>query len=183
MVGNMLESYARTMPDDQRREGVEVIVRRLTVLAQVYDSMLGVGLTETVDLADYLRLLCVRLPGLQAERTRPVQIICDGELTLLGLDAVTALGMAIAELVTNTYVHAFPDRDGTVTVTLMRQGVDLATVTVRDDGVGIITNPDSNRHGIGLVKRLLEKIGGTLERLSGDGTIWTLTFPVPASAS
>ena len=44
VVGSMLESYVRTIPDDQPREGIEVIVRRLTVLAQVYDSMLGVGL-------------------------------------------------------------------------------------------------------------------------------------------
>ena len=42
----------------------------LTTLAQVYDSLLGVGLSETVDLAEYLRALCQRLPGLQAARKR-----------------------------------------------------------------------------------------------------------------
>ena len=66
-------------------------MRRVTTLAQVYDSLLGVGLSESIDLADYLRALCVRLPELQAERDRPVQIVCNAASTLLGLDEVTAL--------------------------------------------------------------------------------------------
>ena len=38
---------------------------------------------------------------------------------MLPLDSVTALGMAVAELVTNGYRHAFPDdRAGTIVVTL-----------------------------------------------------------------
>ncbi len=178
MVGGMLESFARTTTSDEARQGIDLIVRRVTTLAQVYDSLLGVGLSETVDLADYLRALCLRLPGLQAERKRPVQIVCNAETTRLGLDGVTALGMAVAELVTNSYGHAFPNRDGTIIVTLARFGDGRATVTIRDDGVGFVAKADSTRHGVGLVKRLLERIGGTLDVQSGDGTLWTLAFAV-----
>ncbi len=40
----------------------------------------------------------------------------------------------------------------------------------------------STRHGVGLVRRLLERIGGTLDVHSGDGTEWVLAFAVPVSA-
>ncbi len=182
MVGGMLESYARTTTSAEARHGIDLIVRRVTTLAQIYDSLLGVGLSESIDLANYLRALCLRLPGLQAERDRPVRIVCNTVSILLGLDDVTALGMAVAELVTNSYRHAFPDRDGTITVTLARLGAGQAAITVEDDGVGFVVAADSIRHGLGLVRRLLERIGGTLDVRSGEGTLWTLAFAAPVPA-
>lgn len=182
MVSSMLESYARTTTDGEARQGIDLIVRRVTILAQVYDSLLGVGLSETVDLADYLHALCLRLPDLQVERDRPVRIACHAASTPLGLDEVTALGMAVAELVTNSYGHAFPDREGNIVVTLAHLGDGRAAVIIRDDGIGFVAKTNSTRHGMGLVRRLLEQIGGTLDVISGDGTEWTLAFAVPMSS-
>ena len=136
MISGMLDSYARTAPTDEARQGINSIAGGVATLAQVYDTLLGVGLSETVDLADYLRALCASLPGLQAERTEPVRIICHAEPVMLGLDEVSALGMAVAELMTNSYKHAFPEREGTITVTLARAGPAAATLTLENDGVG-----------------------------------------------
>jgi len=179
MVSGMLENYARTAPTGEAQDGIERIVRRVTTLSQVYDSLLGVGLSESIDLADYLRALCARLPELQTERVRPVRIVCNATSILLGLNEVTALGMAVAELVANSYGHAFPDRTGTITVTLAHLGAGRAAITIRDDGIGLVVKVHSARHGIGLVRRLLERIGGTLElHSSNNGTLWTLKFAV-----
>lgn len=182
MVTGMLDSYVRTAAHGAAREGIEVIMRRVTTLAQVYDSLLGVGLSDTVDLAGYLRALCGQLPGLQAERSGVVQIVCHAEPVRLGLDAVTALGMGVAELVANSYKHAFPDRDGTITVTLAHASPGSATLTVEDDGVGYEAEAESTRHGVGLVKRLIERVDGTLDVQSGNGTVWTLSFTLPAAS-
>jgi two-component sensor histidine kinase len=178
MVSGMLESYARTAASGPAREGIDLIVRRVTTLAQVYDSLLGIGLSSTVDLADYLRALCTSLPELQTERTQPVRIVCQAEPVPLGLDEVSNIGMAVAELVTNSYDHAFPDREGTITVTLARAGPAAATVTVRDDGVGFTVQGTSSRHGLGLVRRLVERMGATLDVRSDGGTVSVVAFKV-----
>ncbi len=182
MVGGMLESYARTAASGPARDGIDQIVRRVTTLAQIYDSLLGIGLSDTVDLADYLQALCISLPGLQTERTLPVRVVCQVEPVPLGLDEVSNIGMAVAELVTNSYDHAFPDREGTVTVTLARAGPDAATLTVRDDGVGFTVQGTSNRHGLGLVRRLVERIGATLDVHSDGGTVCVVAFKVLSSS-
>ena len=182
MVGGMLKNYARTAPTGEARDGIDLIVRRVTTLAQIYDSLLGVGLSETVDLAGYLRELCVSLPGLQAERAQPVQIVCHAETVMLGLDEASALGMAVAELVTNSYDHAFPDRNGIITITLARADPDAAMLTLRDDGVRFPCRPGSSRNGVSLVRRLVERIGGTLDVHFEAGTVWKLAFPAPVLA-
>ncbi len=48
--------------------------------------------------------------------------------------------MAVAELVTNGYRHAFPDdREGTIVVTLASADVGNAILMIQDDGVGFDT--------------------------------------------
>ena len=180
MVSSMLASYARTAPDDLSRQGIGSISRRVTTLAQIYDSLLGAGLSPTIDLGDYLRELCASLPRLQDDRTGSIDLVCRAESVMLPLDGVTALGMAVAELVTNGYGHAFPDGDGTIGVTLTRAPDGRrARITVQDDGVGFVANVETGRRGVRLVRRLMEQIGGELDVRSESGTLWTLTFPGP----
>ena len=182
MITGMLDNYARRTASGVARDGIDLIVRRVTTLAQVHDSLLGVGLSETVDLAGYLRALCVSLPTVQAEPNRPVYIACHAEPVMLGVDETSALGMAVAELVTNSYDHAFPDRGGTITVTLTRSGPATAVLTVQDDGAGFPATFATSRNGLSLVKRLVERIGGTVDTHFNDGTVWKLGFPAPTTS-
>jgi len=180
IVTSMLRSYARTATDISARQGVDLIVRHVTTLAQVYDSLLGVGLSETIDLGLYLQGLCASLPQLQLEQSRNVLIVCRVESIILALDAVTALGMVVAELVTNSFGHAFPNRSGRIVVTLTGSpDGQNAFLTIQDDGVGFEMKNESGRRGLGLVRRLMRQINGTVDVRRGDGTLWTLAFPRP----
>jgi two-component sensor histidine kinase len=184
VVGGMLSSYARTVNDDTTRQSIGAISRHVMTLAQIYDSLLGVGLSDSIDLADYLRELCATLPGLQLEHDRKIDLVCEAESISLPLNNVTALGMVVTELVTNSYGHAFPDQDGTIKVTLVRsKEYGKATLTIQDDGVGMVVDLGSSRRGLGLVKRLTKQIGGSLDVHSGDGTLWTLNFDVPVPSN
>ena len=51
-------------------------------------------------------------------------------------------------------------------------------LTIADDGVGYVEARSSKRHGVGLVRRLMEQIGGAVSVSSNQGTLWTLAFPV-----
>ena len=67
IVTGMLDTYARNTAGRAARDGIGPIVRRVNTLAQLHDSLLNAGLSGTVDLAGYLRALCVaaaaRPPG------------------------------------------------------------------------------------------------------------------------
>ena len=181
MITSMLDRYARGTASGVARDGIDLIVRRVTTLSQVYDSLLGVGLSGTVDLAGYLNALCTSLPAMQAEHTHPVHIVCQVEPVALGIEEVSAVGMAVAELVTNSYDHAFPDRGGTITVTLTRSGPTAAVLTIQDDGAGFPAKAGTSRNGLSLVRRLVERIGGSLDTHFNGGTVWRLGLPVPVT--
>jgi two-component sensor histidine kinase len=54
----------------------------------------------------------------------------------------------------------------------------MATLTICDDGTGFKAISESKRHGVGLVRRLMEQVNGTMACASDHGTLWTLDFPV-----
>jgi len=181
LVYGMLSKQLQTTPDGPGKDGISAIARRVMTLAQVYDHLLGTGLSRTIDFGAYLSSLCASFENLEDAPHRKIALTCHWESVVLDLDSVTALGLAVAELIANSYVHAFPNGTGTISVALLRGGPgDEATITFADDGVGFSENGDSKRHGLGLVKRLMQQVSGTATLRSGQqGTEWTLKFPVP----
>lgn len=180
MLVAMLANQARVSPNEETRGGIDQIMRRVSTMAQVYDSLLGVGLSSTIDLADYLRALCLTLPGLQNGVNGEVALACRADPIAVDVDLVTGLGLIVTELVTNSFRHAFPNRAGAIRIDLARMADGhSACLTIQDDGIGFVAAPDSTRRGLNLVRRLIARVGGTLDFKSGEGTLWTLVFPVP----
>jgi two-component sensor histidine kinase len=160
------------------KEGMRAIARRVMSLAKIYDHLLGNGLSRTIDFDQYLRSLCESLSDFQGPREYEVTLTCVGEPNplALDLDLVTALGIVIAETISNAYIHAFPSRKGAIVVALAR-GTTGAVLTIADDGVGFVEARSSKRHGLGLVRRLMEQIRGAVTVNADRGTKWTLDFP------
>ena len=167
--------------DGGPKEGLRSIAQRVMSLAKVYDHLLGNGLSRVVDFDQYMRSLCESLSAFQGPREFHVTLACEGEAKplLLDLDSVTALGIVIAEIISNAYIHAFPGRAGAIHVHLTRSATG-ALLTIGDDGVGFVEPPTSKRHGLGLVRRLMEQIGGAVRVVSDRGTKWILSFPMAA---
>jgi two-component sensor histidine kinase len=182
LINGMLNDQLKQTSDEAGQRGLRSIIRRVMSLAQVYDHLLGIGMSDVLDFGAYTTSLCVNLPDLQPVPDFPVKLVCEAVELNLDLAAVTAVGLVVAELVSNSYEHAFSRWGGTIDVQVMH---DLASgrgvVTIRDDGVGYKPAPEARRHGIGLARRLMQQVGGTLDVDGSNGTLWTLQFPVEPS--
>ena len=181
LVYGMLSKQLRDTPDEEGQRGIKAIARRVTTLAQVYDHLLGNEMTRTTDFGSYVKSLCRSLAEIQAAPEGAVTLTCDSETVILDLDVVTALGIVVAELVTNSYDHAYPGGEGSTQVSVRRGAgqIGTATLTVRDNGTGFVPRAGSKRHGLGLVRRLVEQVRGTVAVDSKHGTVWTIMFPAP----
>lgn len=164
------------------KDGIGAIARRVMTLAQVYDHLLGSDMSRFVDLGKYLTSLCGSLQELQRGQSPNIAVTCRTDSVTLDLDAVTSVGVIVAELVSNAYNHAFPDGKGTIDVSLRQlQDGGVATLSVVDDGGGFTDSSESKRHGLGLVRRLAQQLRGTIDVDSTQGTRWSLSFPTTAS--
>ena len=182
LVYGMLSKQVADTPDEIAQRGIRAIARRVTTLAQVYDHLLGNGITRTTDFGTYAVSLCRSLAEIQGVPDSAITLTCDSTQVMLDLDAVTALGIILAELVTNSYDHAFPDGAGSISVAVWAPAGDdsMATMTVLDSGPGFDAKLGNKRHGLGLVRRLAEQVRGTVTLDSHHCTFWTVRFPVAA---
>ena len=177
LVYGMLTRQLEETTDALGQRGIKSIARRVSTLAQVYDNLLGTELTRTTDFGSYVKSLCNNIAEIQAS---PIRLTCTSEPLLLDLDTVTALGIVVAELVTNAYDHGFPERTGDITVSVRAPNDTsgaTASLTVSDNGKGFFPEYASKRHGLGLVRRLIEQVGGTFVVDVDGGTVWTIKFP------
>jgi two-component sensor histidine kinase len=188
LIYGMLTRQLSETKDESGQRGIKAIARRVSTLAQVYDHLLGAEMTRTTDFGAYLTSLCRRLSEVQAAPAK-VTLTCHSEVLMLDLDVVTALGIIVAELVTNSYDHAFPNGEGAIVVSVRRvpdqaelaTNAEMATLVIEDNGPGFKVNPASKRHGLGLVGRLAEQVRGKASVTASGGTVWTICFPVAST--
>jgi two-component sensor histidine kinase len=186
LVYGMLSRLVDDTTDTVGKRGIKAVARRVSTLAQVYDHLLGTDMTRTTDFGSYVKSLCLNLAEIQGtESTSGVTLTCESDALVLDLDVVTALGIVVAELVTNSYDHAFPDGVGTITVLACRAAgeTDEAILIIRDDGIGFTAKSESKRHGLGLVRRLIEQVRGTVTLDADHGTLWTIRLPTAFAPS
>jgi two-component sensor histidine kinase len=137
-------------------------------------------MTRVTDFGSYIKSLCANLDEIQGSGPGgPITLTCESEAIPLDLDVVTALGIVVAELVSNSYDHAFPGGSGAITVSTRRMPGDTgdASMIIQDDGIGFTAPAGSKRHGLGLVRRLIEQVSGTVTLDTERGTLWTISFP------
>jgi two-component sensor histidine kinase len=185
LVYGMLSKQLDDTADKAGQRGIKAIARRVSTLAQVYDHLLGAEMMRTSDFGSYVKSLCVHLAEIQGAPEGTVTLTCDSEPLILDLDVVTALGIVVAEVVTNSYDHAFPSGKGSIIVSVQSAfgDVDAATIIISDDGKGFKAKAESKRHGLGLIRRLVEQVRSTASVDSENGTMWTIKIPKRSTAS
>jgi len=155
-------------------EAFRAIARRVMGLAEVFDHLLGTGLTRTINFGDYVAALCENLPALY--QAHNIKLTCSVEPVLFELDKATSLGIVVTELVSNAYLHAFSEAGGEIAVALAVVS-GRAVLSIGDNGSGFI-QAETKRRGVGLVRRLVKQVGGTLSLQSDKGSTWTIDLPV-----
>lgn len=186
LVYGMLSRLVDDTKDKLGQRGIKAVARRVSTLAQVYDHLLGTEMSRTTDFGGYLQSLCLNLQEIQgSEPSNAIMLTCETDALMLDLDVVTALGIVVAELVTNSYDHAFPGGVGAIAVSAFRAAreTDQAILIIRDDGIGFVTQAESKRHGLGLVRRLIEQVRGTVTLDATHGTLWTIMLPTVFATS
>jgi two-component sensor histidine kinase len=179
LINDMVNGQLRRTSDSEERKGLQGIIRQIMSLAEVYEHLLGVGMKGEIDFGAYTAALCANLPDLQPPSAYPIALNCDSEAVRVSLASATALGLVVTELISNAYEHAFQGRGGAIRVHVGRgEQADEGVVTITDDGVGYQPAPETRRHGVGLARRLMQQIEGTLDVVGHAGTIWTLRFPL-----
>lgn len=189
LISALAIRHGRGLADPAAKVGFDAIARHAILLARLYGDLLSVHREGSTDLAEHLSRLCAGIRGAKDLDGRGIELLAETQAVHCGPEAVTALGLAVNELITNAVEHAFPGgRQGRITVRLLagpgqgssgeRGEAGTATLLVADDGPGFPDPaPGGSGLGLGLAQWLVRRAGGTLTREVAHGTVWRVHLP------
>lgn len=184
-VAALLRMQARRMHSEEGRRGLQEAMRRVSVIAQVHES-LSMGLKQTVafdEIADRQARLAAELASSSsAVRTRRV-----GSFGEIPGEMATPFSLVLNELVANAVEHGLAGAGGTVTVRAQRLASargERLEVFVEDDGVGLDGAEPGGGLGTQIVRTLVTgELGGSISWAARQGGGTRVSIDVPMAAA
>jgi len=180
LVASMVGMQARTSTELSVREALSEMQARVSAIAGIHRRLYTSDDVRFVDLGEYLTSLIDDLKVSMRTLGRAARVLVEVEDLKVGTDKAVSLGVVLAELVTNAFKYAYPDRhDGEVRVQLAALAPGRARLSVEDDGVGWTGEGEIQGTGLGsrIIKAMAASLGSTVQyERRPQGTRAFLTF-------
>ncbi len=156
-------------------------VRRIQAMAMVHELVYAAtGPVTRIDLAAYAERLCLALDG----RRGGARFELDVEPVHIDLERAVPFALILSEVATNAYRHAAPDDDADRIELVLRAVDGNVELCVHERGRGF--NPEIDEaggFGLKLIRSLSVQLGATYAFDRGEGTRFTMSFPVNSGPS
>ncbi|HEY0837030.1 MAG TPA: histidine kinase dimerization/phosphoacceptor domain -containing protein [Azospirillum sp.] len=179
LVISLLKLQAGRIRDPDARIAYEQTLVRIEALAILYRQLHETGSGTHVELGRYVEGLCEAVKAGTPGGLANIPITVTAEPIVVGLYEAMPLGLIIAELVSNSLHHAFPEK-GWINVAVTRQSETRARLVVEDNGRALPAGFDTTSDdGLMLAEALASQLGDTLSTDSdSSGTTAAVSFPI-----
>jgi len=179
-VSGLLSLQAAACESSACRDILEEAATRVQGMMLLYDRLYHAGGQDRLSVGEFLPPLVQQIAGIFAKASR-VRIEVEAEDFDMCARSLSAVGIIINELITNSVKYAFMAEDeGLIRVTAARSG-STATIVYEDNGPGLPDGVDfENSAGFGmqLVGMLAQQAGGTIRMERGGGARFVLELAV-----
>ncbi|MEY5146781.1 MAG: hypothetical protein RL224_1095 [Actinomycetota bacterium] len=177
-VASLLRLQSRQSDSDEVKESLAQAMRRVSAIAVVHD-VLSEGIDQEISFDQIFKRILLLVPEIAGYHTT-VKTEFFGSFGELAAERSTPLALVLTEVVANAVEHGLSDRSGTIQVEATREKKTL-TITVTDDGSGLIEGKVGTGLGTQIIKTLVEsELRGKILWTSPirGGTKVTIEIPV-----
>ncbi len=180
VISSLLSLQSKTIPDRHTQEIFDESRNRIRSMALIHEKLYQSKNLFNIDFHSYVTDLLNNLMISYELKGKNISTKVDIKGISFDINSAISLGLVINELASNSYKHAFKDRNsGEIFVSINRTDGSYELV-VRDNGTGLPeTNyRDGDSLGLQLVETIIEQLDGTLEMRNENGTFVRITFNV-----
>jgi two-component sensor histidine kinase len=181
IIASVLMVSAHKVQSEEIRGHLQDAHSRVMSFAEVQRQLAASKYGE-VKLRAYFSKLCESLAASMIRDRNQVTLETRIDESSVNADTSISLGLLVTELVINALKHAFPHhRQGKIIVAYAAQGDDW-TLSVSDDGVGMIAKTEFIAPGLGtsIVAALASKLKAVVQTTPGNpGTIVSIAHTTP----
>jgi two-component sensor histidine kinase len=172
IIASVIMQSARTTSSDETRSHLRDTHSRVMSVASLQQQLTTTPQGK-IDLQLYFSNLCESIAASMIGDRRRLSLTATSDGSAVPAERSVSLGLIATELVINALKHAFPhNRAGKIEVDYRSKDQDW-TLSVQDDGVGMLTSATSPKAGLGtnIVQALSKQLQATIEVTdAGPGT-------------
>jgi two-component sensor histidine kinase len=179
IVCTLLSMQADANDDPILASSLRASEHRIRSMAAIHAMLYASSSLRDIDFAEYTRLLAAEASSSYGIDPARIRLCYELEPIRFEIDRAIPCGLILNELLSNAFVHAFPDgRSGEIHV-LLRERDGRIRLAVEDTGIGIHeSHVQGQRRSIGfsIIETLAEQLGGHVEITSNQGSQFVLEF-------
>jgi PAS domain S-box-containing protein len=175
IISSLLDLSCIHTEDQESQKLLSDIRSRIYSMALIHSQLYEDNRFDRVDVGSHVRMMLDYISHIYGSSENPLNFVVDAPEIYLSINQAIPLSLALNEIVTNSFKHAFKENNHrTISVFLNNPTEDTIFVRVKDDGVGISKDIDFNNElgvGLDLTKHLVEKqLNGEIRVNRDDGT-------------
>lgn len=171
IISSLLNLQSRNIDDPNALNVLEEGKERIQAIALIHQKLYQADSFATIDMEGYIEDLACQLHKTYISNNKNIKYSIDSKNINLNLDTAVPVGLIICELVTNSFKHAFQNKDqGNLFIRIHALELNNKFVLeVSDNGSGMDnTFKKEKKQGIGT-----EIVEALTEQLDGESTITT----------
>ncbi len=181
VIVSLLRMHGRRTNDESLGKIFEECRDRINAMSLIHESLYQSDDLARIDFKIYLKKLCRNLSQAYGAPDKGITLTVKQCDVTLDMDQGIAIGMVIAELISNAFKHAFPlGKGGTVEINLSELDEKTVQLIIRDNGKGMPPEIDiMNSPSLGLqlaVAAVTLELGGSIEVEQDKGARVTIRF-------
>ncbi len=178
VITGLLELQSYTVNNEDAITILKDSQMRIQSIALVHEKLYDTEDFSEIKVENYIKELARTVKQAMGSQSVPVDIQFEMDEIYLPITQAIPCGLILNEVLTNSYKHAFSDREEGIVQILFKKESDHLLFIIRDNGVGFdMESPKKTRSlGMKLVKTLTKQLNGTLEVSTESGSEFAFRF-------
>jgi len=182
LISGLLDMTRMRASDKTIADKLTDMMLKIQTMAQIHTRLYESKQFGKISLLGQIQDQLTALSNIYSPEGREVRCEVHADDVFLPVDQAIPCALAVNEILSNAYKHAFVGRKkGTIEISAV-QGNGRISITIRDNGIGLPADFDISRTkslGIKLIRTLVQhQLKGSFTCKSLHGTEMSLEFPV-----
>ncbi|NOY51428.1 MAG: tetratricopeptide repeat protein [Chlorobi bacterium] len=177
IINSLLNLQVKNIEDESMLSVMLDGQSRVKAMALIHQTLYQGDNISGINFMNYAAQLLNQLAGLYPELDNVKREVVATDIEL-DIDTAVPIGLILSELITNAYKYAFKNTEGSILISLKREGHDYRLI-VKDNGPGLPLDFDLSKTssiGLRLVRRLSRQLNGASSYEYKNGSVFIITF-------
>jgi len=182
LISGLLDMTRMQTTDASANSILTDMMLKIQTMAQIHKRLYDCNQFGKISLTGQIQDQIAGLSAIFSNKEHDIRCEINPEEVFLPVDQALPCALAVNEILSNAYKHAFREREqGSIDISVVQENGRIS-ITVRDDGVGLPAHFDirhTNSLGLELIRTLVQhQLKGVLTFRSQNGTEINMDFPV-----